>query len=359
MSSSSSPGDKQEKPTPKRLKDAKEKGQVARSRELGAALGLCAAALALAWLGVRLTQSIATRLAGSLGTIDRQAHESLSQAEVTGLVWDSAWWFTVAMAPLGGIVLVAAVAGFAVQGGVAIAPKALKLHWDRLALSHGAARFKPSKSGADVVRAALALVIVALLTVPVLQDLLVRAPELVVLTTNEAASIAWRELWRLLWRGALALLLLGAADFLWQRWTWLRGLKMSRQEVRDEMKQQEGSPEVRARIRRIQRERARSRMLSDVKTATVVLTNPTHYAVALTYDKGRMAAPILVAKGTDALAARIRAIARDAGVPIIENPPLARALHADAELGDPIPASLFSAVAEVLAYLVRIRQLVL
>lgn len=355
----SSQGDKQEKPTAKRLKDAKEKGQVARSKELGAAVGLCAAALGLAWFGLHLAQSLATRLAGGLGTLDQYALSSVTATEVSGVMVDNVWWFTKAMAPLSLVVVVAAIAGFAVQGGIAPAPKALNLHWDRLSLKNGFSRFKPSKSGADVVRAFLALVVVAVLTVPVLEDLLARAPELVAVTAQEAASIGWTALWQLLRRGALALLALGAADFLWQRWTWLRGLRMSRQELRDEHKQQEGSPEVRARIRRIQREMAKSRMLSQVKTATVVVTNPTHFAVALSYDRSRMAAPVVVAKGADALAARIREIAREAGVPIIENPPLARALHAHAEPGDPIPANLFTAVAEVLAYLVRIRQLVL
>lgn len=355
----SSQGDKQEKPTAKRQKDAKEKGQVARSKELGAAIGLCAAALGLAWFGVHLAQSLAQRLAGGLSTIDQYAMASVTATDVSGVMVDNVWWFTKAMAPLSLVVLVAAVAGFAVQGGIAPAPKALKLHWDRLSFKNGFSRFKPSKSGADVVRACLALSVVAVLTVPVVEDLLARAPELVAVTAQEAASIGWTALWKLLWRGALALLVLGAADFLWQRWTWLRGLRMSRQELRDEHKQQEGSPEVRARIRRIQREMAKSRMLSQVKTATVVVTNPTHFAVALSYDRSKMAAPVVVAKGADALAARIREIAREAGVPIIENPPLARALHAHAEPGDPIPATLFTAVAEVLAYLVRIRQLVL
>lgn len=355
----SSQGDKQEKPTAKRLKDAKEKGQVARSKELGAAVGLCAAALGLAWFGVHLAQAMAKRLAGGLSTLDQHAQSTVTVTDISGVMVDNVWWFSTTLAPLSLVVLVAAVAGAAMQGGITPAPKALTLHWDRLSLSNGFSRFKPSKSGADVVRACLALVVVGVLTVPVLEDLLARAPELVVVTSQEAASIGWTALWQLLWRGALALLVLGGADFLWQRWTWLRGLRMSRQELRDEHKQQEGSPEVRARVRRVQREMARSRMLSQVKTATVVVTNPTHFAVALSYDRNRMSAPVVVAKGADALAARIRELAREAGVPIIENPPLARALHAEAEPGDPIPASLFTAVAEVLAYLVRIRQLVL
>lgn len=351
-------GDKQEKPTAKRLKDAQEKGQVARSRELGAAVGLCAAALVLAWGGVRPARAMAGRLAADLAALDRYAMTELTPASLGGLVVDGTSWFTVALAPLVGAVVVGGAAGFVLQGA-AWSPKALAWHWERLSPAHGVARFKPSKSGADVVRACLALVIVAAVTVPVVRDLLARAPDLVVVTPAQAAAEGWRAVWSLLWRGGLALVVLGAADYLWQRWTWLRGLRMSRQEVRDELRQQEGSPEVRARIRRVQRELARARMLAEVRTATVVLTNPTHYAVALTYDRVRMAAPQVVAKGADAVAARIRQVARDAGVPIIENPPLARALHAGAETGDPIPASLFTAVAEVLAYLVRIRQLVL
>jgi flagellar biosynthetic protein FlhB len=355
----SNTGDKQEKPTLKRLKDAKEKGQVARSRELAAALGLCAAALALSWFGVRLARSLTSRLVESLSTLDRFGAQQVSAAQVNGAMLDSVQWFAVTMAPLSLVVVVAAVAGFALQGGVAPAPKALKLHWDRLSLSTGFAKFKPSKAGADVLRACLALIIVGAVTYPVVVDLLKRAPELVVVSPTEAARVGWQEVWRLLWRGALALVVLGAADFIYQRWTWIRGLRMSKQDIRDEMKQQEGSPEMRARVRRVQREMARSRMLTAVKTATVVLTNPTHYAVALSYDRNRMAAPVVVAKGADDVAGRIRAIAREAGVPIIENPPLARALHAGADLGEAIPSALFTAVAEVLAYLVRIRQLVL
>ncbi len=355
----SAQGDKQEKPTAKRLKDAKEKGQVARSKELGAAIGLVGAALALSWGGVRLAKTMAERMAMVLTEMGHMAGGELTDGAVSGLVLDSTGWFTLALAPLIGTVIVAGVAGYAVQGGVSAAPKALALHWDRLSPAQGLSRFKPSKSGADLVRAALALIIVGAVTVPVAQELLDRAPQLVVVSPAEAAAVGWEAIWALLWRGGLALVVLGAADFLWQRWTWMRGLRMSKQEIRDELRQQEGSPEVRARIRRVQREMLRSRMLSEVKTATVVVTNPTHYAVALRYDRTQMAAPVIVAKGMDAVAARIREAARQAGVPIIENPPLARALHAGADLGDPVPAALFTAVAEVLAYLVRIRQLVL
>lgn len=352
-------GEKQEKPTAKRLKDAKEKGQTPRSKELGAAFGLGAAALALAWLGTTLARAMASRLAEELGSLDRHARNSMTTTEVSGVIWHNTLWFANALGPLTGTVAVVVVAGFALQGGVTLAPQSLALQWGRLSPAQGFSRFKPSKSGADVARAVLALAFIALVTVPVVREVLSRAPDLVMLTPLDAAISGWQQIWRLLWRGALALVALGAADYLYQRWSWMRGLRMSRQDVRDEMRQQEGNPEVKARVRRVQREMARARMLSQVKTATVVVTNPTHYAVALTYDRARMAAPIVVASGMDAVAARIRATARKAGVPIIESPALARALYAAADIGDPVPATLFTAVAEVLAYLVRIRQLVL
>jgi flagellar biosynthetic protein FlhB len=157
----------------------------------------------------------------------------------------------------------------------------------------------------------------------------------------------------------VALLAVGAADYGIQRWRVTKSLKMSHQEVREEHKQEEVRPEVKAKIRRAQRDMMRGRMLKAVPQATVVLTNPTHFAVALEYDRSKSPAPIVVAKGADLVAAKIREIARQHSVPIIENPPLTRALFKECEIGDTIPGPLFGAVAEVLAYLIRIKQLVL
>lgn len=164
---------------------------------------------------------------------------------------------------------------------------------------------------------------------------------------------------RLLVQAGLALAAIAGADYGLQRWRHYASLKMTKQELRDEARSSEGSPEIKARVRRIQREMTRKRMLNAVKTATVVVTNPTHYAVALQYQRARMGAPVVVAKGRDHLAQRIKAIAREAGVPLVENVPLAQALYKGAEVGDEIPGPLFGAVAEVLAYLIRIKQLAL
>jgi flagellar biosynthetic protein FlhB len=169
---------------------------------------------------------------------------------------------------------------------------------------------------------------------------------------------AWTHAVAFLKRAAIALLALAAADFGLQKWRTAQSLKMTKQEVRDDHRLAEGNPEIKARVRRVQREMFRKRMLAAVPKATVVVTNPTHFAVALQYTRGQ-AAPEVVAKGADNMALRIRTIAREHGVPIVENPALARAIYRQVDVGEFIPGDLFEAVAEVLAYLIRLEQLVL
>jgi flagellar biosynthetic protein FlhB len=169
---------------------------------------------------------------------------------------------------------------------------------------------------------------------------------------------AWEHTVLFLKRAAITLIALAAGDFGLQKWRTGQSLKMTKQEVKDDMKMSEGNPEIKARVRRVQREMIRKRMLAAVPKATVVVTNPTHFAVALRYQRGQ-AAPEVVAKGADALALKIRTIAREHGVPIIENPPLARAIYKQVEVGEFIPGDLFEAVAEMLAYMIRLKQLVL
>jgi flagellar biosynthetic protein FlhB len=155
---------------------------------------------------------------------------------------------------------------------------------------------------------------------------------------------------------AVALVVIGIADFAWQRFDYFKGLRMTKQEVKEEMKHTEGNPLIKSRIRSIQREQARQRMMQDVPESDVVITNPNEIAVALKYDGETMAAPTVVAKGQHLLAAKIKKIAREAGVPLVENKPLARALYKTVEVGMQIPASLYKAVAEVLAYVYSLRR---
>lgn len=158
----------------------------------------------------------------------------------------------------------------------------------------------------------------------------------------------------LLWKGGSGLLLLGIADYLRQRKKWQQGLRMSKQEIRDEHKESDGSPEMKMRLRRIRRDLLRKRMMKDVATATAIITNPTHFAVAIRYDMTSMTAPLVVAKGKNYLALRIRQKAKDLDIPIVENPPLAQALYKSVDVGQEIPPHLYRAVAEILAYIFRL-----
>jgi flagellar biosynthetic protein FlhB len=348
-----------EKPSAKRLRDARERGQVPRSRDLSIAAASLGVTLALDYFGWKVLDRLTARLARGLATLGDQPLRTLTPGElVTGLAGDAAG-LAVAIAPL---TLTAAAVGVGTtiaQSGWVMSGQPIKVDWNRLNPANGLKRLKPSQSGADLLKAVVGTVVLSILAWNITEGLLRDAGRLVWLMPGDAARSGWTQVVALLWRAGIALVVLAAADVGLQRWRHWSSLKMSKKEVRDEAKSSEGSPEIKARVRRVQREMTRRRMLKAVKTATVVVTNPTHYAVALEYRREVASAPRVVAKGKDHLAARIRSTAREGGVPIVENVSLAQALYKGVEVGQTIPAELFGAVAEVLAYLVRIRQLML
>jgi flagellar biosynthesis protein FlhB len=352
-------GERTEKPTPKRQQDAREKGQVARSRDLSGAVSLAMAALALGWFGASMFQAVAERLAMGLSTLADRAHGSLAPVHVIDQLWADAGVLARVSGPPALIAGFASVAASIAQVGWGWSPKALNVTWERLSPAQGLSRFKPIQSGPETLKAVFGMVVVGWISYLILRDFYIQAPSLMGMAPTDGARVGWDMLWRLLWQVGLALVVLGAMDFAFQYWRWYLQLKMTRKEAQDEAKQNDGRPEVKSRIRRIQRDMARNKMLKAVETATVVVTNPTHFAVALEYRRGEMAAPLVVAKGQDHMAARIREIARKHEVPIVENVSLARALYKAADVGDTIPADLFGAVAEVLAYLVRLKKLML
>ncbi|MCC7034587.1 MAG: EscU/YscU/HrcU family type III secretion system export apparatus switch protein [Acidobacteria bacterium] len=350
-------GEKTEKPSAKRLKDAHEKGQVARSQDLVAALALLGVTVALARTGASGFGHLERRLAGGLSHLGESARDSIALHDLANQAVSDLVLLGLVAGPFLLAAVVVSLAGNFTQSGWVFAPDRLTPDWSRLSPKQGLARLKPSQSGLDLVKTAVAATVVAALAWQVVREALGDAPRLAWLGTGAAAAAGWGHLYRLLVQAGLALVAVAAADYGLQRWRHYASLKMTKQELREEARSNEGSPEVKARVRRIQREMTRRRMLSAVKTATVVVTNPTHYAVALRYERARMGAPVVVARGRDHLAQRIKKIARDAGVPMVENVPLAQALYRGTEVGDEIPGPLFGAVAEVLAYLIRIRQL--
>ena len=357
--SDQSPGERTEKPTPKRIKDARERGQVARSRDLAAAMSLAAVTLGLAWLGIGIVSGTAERVAMGIATLADRAHQPIVPGTIEGLLWHDGSLLLRLAGPPALIAALLSVGASFLQIGWTFSPKALELNWSRLSPATGFSRLKPIQALPELGKALAGIAVVGAVVGLVVYGFYLQAPGLMNMPAAESGRVAWDRLWTLLWRSSLALVVLAAADYAIQYWRWFSNLKMTRQQVLDESKMNDGRPEVKARIRRIQRDAARNRMLKAVETATVVVTNPTHYAVAIEYRRGEMAAPRVVAKGRDHMAARIREIARRHDVPIVENVGLARALHKHAEVGDTIPADLFGAVAEVLAYLVRMKRLML
>ena len=352
-------GERTEKPTAHKLKEARKQGQIARSRDLAIAAASVASTLAMAYTGSHLIGGLMDALRSSLDSFGNAPLRDVEPTELGALMLRSALQMATLVGPLALVTMVAAVGMHGFQGGWSFAPGALRLNWSRLNPSTGAKRLSFSQSGVETLKTILVCAIVATLTCQALRSALTEAPRFPWMTPADAAAATWSHLESLLLRAGWFLGAIALADYGWQRFRLLQSMKMTRQEVKDEVRQNEGSGEVKGRIRRLQREMSKRRMLRDIARATVVITNPTHFAVALEYQRESMVAPKVLAKGADHLALKIRERAMQHGVPVIENKPLARSLYASAEIGDTIPAPLFAAVAEVLAYLVRIKRLIL
>jgi len=352
-------GEKTEKPTEKRLKDARKKGQIPRSKDLAMAAATVAATFALARMGGNVVYRLIERVTTDLTHFGDDPLRDISGPQLTAIVISAVQLIAVVVGPIGLVTMAAGVGMHGFQGGWNFAPDALQLNWSRLNPGQGAKRLNPIRSGIDTLSHLVSVAVIVYIGYGVTRTVILDASRLPWLSPGGAAVLAWERTETLLWRIGFALAFLAIFDYGLQRYRMMKQLKMSKQEIKSEAKESEGNAEVKGRIRRIQRDMARRRMIDDVKDATVVITNPTHFAVALQYQRDTMLAPKVLAKGRDILAARIREEARKHEIPIVENKPLAQALYKTVEVGETIPAQLFAAVAEVLAYLVRIKQLML
>ncbi len=343
--------EKTEQATPRRRDDARSEGNVAWSRDLASAALLTAGLLAFRTAGDGLTHALETLTTRFL---DVRTARLITIPGTPGFVRDTAGQIALALAPIILILLaVAAISNFG-QIGFVIASKKIRFDPSRLDPMRGLQRIFFSKAAFAALLVATAKVAVIVLFVRggILAALpsIARLPEL----SPGAMAAAFAGLLFLIgFRVAAALLVIGAADFAWQRWKHNRDLMMSRSERRDDEKRSEGDPTVKGRIRKMQRQFAKARLAIDVPRSTVVVKNPTHYAVALRYERGQDRAPRVMAKGRGLMALAILRIAARAGVPVVENRPLARQLYALARPGAFIPEPLYRAVAEVLAYVYR------
>jgi flagellar biosynthetic protein FlhB len=345
-------GERTEQPTAKRREQAREQGQVPRSADLGAAAVLLIAAAGLELLGGWSGGQLNSLMRAGLSLSRERA---LDESAALGALATMAAHALYACAPLWGLTVLAALAAPLALGGRGFHPQALVPDFSRLSPGAGFARMFSMNGAVELTKAFAKFGLLALVAALVLWRqsgaILSLSAEPVPVAIAHAASLTGTALLAL----AATLALIAGVDVPWQLWRYTQQLRMTREQVREEMKESEGSPEVKGRIRKIQSERARRRMMREVPKADVVVVNPTHFAVALRYDEQRMRAPIVVAKGQDLIAARIREIAEEHRVPIFEAPPLARALHRHVEIGAEIPATLYVAVAQVLTYLAQLR----
>lgn len=345
--------EKTEQPTLRRLQKAKKEGQVAQSEELPAVVSIVVLVMVLALFAPTLLQWFIVQMEqGMSGQIsvfsDSKAFINFFNTKIVSL--------TLAMFPILASLFVGSILSCVAVSGLNFSPKALNLNFDSINPIKGFGRLFNLKSLVKLGISIAKIIFISIIVWRYLHD-----------KVDMFAAVRWA--WSgqimvaiakitlgMLIRICIALLIIAAIDVFFQKWKYIHDLKMTKQEVKQDRKDTDGSPEVKIRIRRIQIAMAKKRMLQEVPKASVVLVNPTHVAVALRYESKTMDAPIMVAKGADNLAEKIREVARAYGVPIVRKPELARTIYATVKPGEAIPKTLYSAVAEVLAMIYRLRH---
>lgn len=344
--------DRTEKASPKQRERARKKGQVARSSDVGGSLVLAAGLFGLSLLGPHIVQSGTETFRQTLSQIAHPA-QATTAAGLRTLFMSALETIGLTVGPIAGICMATGVIAGLAQVGFHPSPTALKIDFKRIDPLAGAKNLIGPNLIFEALKALVKVTAVGLVAgfalIPGLNNL---APQVGIPPAALGMILGHRAM-EIAQHAAFAYLLIGAIDYAWQRRRHEQKLKMTKQEVKDEVRQQSVSAEVKSAMRRRQMQAARMRMMAAVPQADVVVTNPTHYAVALRYD-GERTAPEVVAKGKDLVALQIRRIAQENDVPIVPEPPLARALHSSTEIGQVIPEELYGAVARVLAFVYRI-----
>lgn len=344
--------DKTEDPTQKRLDEAIKEGNVAKSQEVNTWFMLVGATLAIGIFGGGAVTKMALLFRDFLGRIGNIGEHNFSYTRfAAGLLGD----VLMIVAPFGGILFLAALAGNYVQHGPLWTTKALAPKLSRLSPLSGVQRIFSKNGLLQLAKSIAKFVIIGSVIFFVVYPEIPRIKLLVSSDVSQMMPLLLTLTLRLMFGVCAVMGLLAAADWWWARYSWYEKLRMTVREIKEEHKQSEGDPTVKAKLRQVRRMRLRKNMMKNVEKATVIITNPTHYAVALQYEPG-MNAPICVAKGMDLIALKIRAIAEDRRIPLIENPPLARALHKTVDIDQEVPPEHYKAVAEVIGYVMRLRR---
>jgi flagellar biosynthesis protein FlhB len=352
MAEESDDSDRTEEPTARRLQDAHEKGDVVKSIEVVTFFGLAAITLAVA-----TSSGLASRalLVPMRGLIEHAADIAVDGGGLRRLFLSLGTTLATALAAPLAILVVGALLGNLIQHRLVFSAHMLMPRFDKISPLAGFKRLMSIDNAVNFVRGLIKVVVLGTVIFAVLWPERDRLEALVTIDFVSSLGVAEQLSVKMLGIVASIMFLIAVLDYAWTRWRWMKRHMMSIKEIKDEHKQTEGDPMIKGKIRQLRQERARNRMMAKVPKATVVVTNPTHYAVALQYN-AEMQAPVCLAKGLDEVALRIRDVAREAGVPIIENPPLARALFATVELDQMIPEQHYKAVAQLISLVMNTRK---
>ena len=343
-----------EKATPKRRREARKKGQIARSPKLVAAIVFLGAIVALSLQASGIVRSLSAMLSRVLSSL---GPEELTEEGLQKLFVGCALDIAGAVFVVTGTAMVLGIAANMAQGGLVLSTYRLGLRLENLNPVTGFKRLMPGSAGGELFKSLFTVGAVAYMAYAVYAGAVGRLPRLVFMSPGDIASSIGALVYDFSIKCGVLLLLLGSVDYYLNRRRFEASIRMTKQEVKDEARNAEGNPEIRGRIRKRQREIALRSMMADVPKADVIITNPTHYAVALRYKPDSMSAPMVIAKGKGYVALRIREIAQEHNVPLMENKPLAQALFKAVEVGRQIPVELFKAVAEVLAHVYRLKSM--
>ena len=345
--------EKTEEATPKRREEARNKGQVARSSELSSVAILMSGVLALGGLGSYMYSKLSFFMVEMLSNA---VFIELTPINVAGVL--ETWFnhYVLIVAPLIVLLVLAALLVNYAQVGILFTADPLIPKANRISPLSGIKRIFSSKGLVELLKGLFKIAAVAIMTYFTVKGELKSVVSYMDLGVGQIFLSSGGLILTLFFRIVLLLLIMALLDYVFQRWDYEKNLRMTRQQIKEEFKQQEGDPLVSARVRNLQREMSRKRMMDDVEKADVIITNPTHVAVALKYDIENMQAPLVLAKGQRLVAERIKDLGRQVGIPLVENKPLARALFKAVRIGDEIPEDLFKAVAQVLAYVFQLKR---
>lgn len=345
--------DKTEDPTAKRQQESREKGQLGKSQDLNSAIIVALAVMFLYLYGqtiINMHLSAGSIIFGDLNEIDVTTENIKSQVE------SSLYFIAKAIFPFFLILFLASVVSNVTQIGLLLTFKTITPDFTKLDPIKGLKNKFSLKTVVMGLMNVAKVALFALVSYLVIKSLYINIFRMTGQEVRTTLTLFSDAFFLVSFYVILIMLILALADFAYQKWQNLQSMKMTKQEVKDEMKNYDGDPKIKQKRRQIQLQMSRQRMMKDVKDADVVITNPTHLSVALKYEEASMRAPIVVAKGADLLALRIREIAKAESIPLVENKPLARALYRDVEVGEPVPQKLFKAVAEILAYVYNLKN---